>query len=527
MPKMDDQDTSDVVSTLLRTLEGGGNEEKAEGLMRLAMTLDECSGAEGAQLGAAMRAAGGIELLVQHVDHEDPTVHQTVLHLIANFSAKAVDARNEDTQRMLKELGAFAKLLRHIFSDDPLTLEYALGGVRNTCRDPEHVTLMQEAGALPRLEALTRSGDSQLEAYAEDVRRSMTEAILDEEASGYGLVARTDGAQRDDSGSSSPPSPARSTTSSEGSEGSDTLAPLSPSRCSPASATSPLGRSRPESASHRPESASHRPQSRPESASHRPESASHRPQSRPESASHRPQSASHRPQSASHRPESASHRPKSAARGATSLPERAGGSRRPIAGDGTQSGAMLDMHSGEWPPRVPDLRPQAESTQSVNLHSEVRALHDDVAAQGSRLAAQDAQMRELRRRHEELQQHVQQQERARQSLAASLDSAAQQQLRQEQEAAALAAPGLAAAAKRRYAEERALKRFNSDQQIRASEKEQEIVAHAMWRYRQAALEAEGHAQRARAQFSKQMRQLMLREVRVRVRARVRVGVGVG
>ena len=498
-----------MVSTLLRTLEGGGNEEKAEGLMRLAMTLDECSGAEGAQLGEAMRAAGGIELLVQHIDHEEPTVHQTVLHLIANFSAKAVDARNAETQRMLKELGAFAKLLRHIFSDDPLTLEYALGGVRNTCRDPEHVTLMQEAGALPRLEALTRSGDSQLEAYAEDVRRSMTEAILDEEASGYGVIARTDGAQRDDSGSSSPPSPARSTTSSEGSEGSDTLAPLSPSRCSPASATSPLGRSRPES------------------ASHRPESASHRPQSRPESASHRPQSASHRPQSASHRPESASHRPKSAARGATSLPERAGGSRRPIAGDGTQSGAMLDMHSGEWPPRVPDLRPQAESTQSVNLHSEVRALHDDVAAQGSRLAAQDAQMRELRRRHEELQQHVQQQERARQSLAASLDSAAQQQLRQEQEAAALAAPGLAAAAKRRYAEERALKRFNSDQQIRASEKEQEIVAHAMWRYRQAALEAEGHAQRARAQFSKQMRQLMLREVRVRVRARVRVGVGVG
>ena len=238
MPKTDDQDTSDVVSTLLRTLEGGGNEEKAEGLMRLAMTLDECSGAEGAQLGAAMRAAGGIELLVQHVDHEDPTVHQTVLHLIANFSAKAVDARNEETQRMLKELGAFAKLLRHIFSDDPLTLEYALGAVRNTCRDPEHVTLMQEAGALPRLEALTRSGDSQLEAYAEDVRRSMTEAILDEEASGYGPVARTDGAQRDDSGSSSPPSPARSTTS-EGSEGSDTLAPLSPSRCSPASATSP------------------------------------------------------------------------------------------------------------------------------------------------------------------------------------------------------------------------------------------------------------------------------------------------
>ena len=239
MPKTDDQDTSDVVSTLLRTLEGGGNEEKAEGLMRLAMTLDECSGAEGAQLGEAMRAAGGIGLLVQHIDHEEPTVHQTVLHLIANFSAKAVDARNEDTQRMLKELGAFAKLLRHIFSDDPLTLEYALGAVRNTCRDPEHVTLMQEAGALPRLEALTRSGDSKLEAYAEDVRRSMTEAILEEEASGYGLVARTDGAQRDDSGSSSPPSPARSTTS-EGSEGSDTLAPLSPSRCSPASATSPL-----------------------------------------------------------------------------------------------------------------------------------------------------------------------------------------------------------------------------------------------------------------------------------------------
>ena len=104
MPKTDDLDTSDVVSTLLRTLKGGGNEEKAEGLMRLAMTLDECSGAEGAQLGEAMRAAGGIELLVQHVDHEDPTVHQTVLHLIANFSAKAVDAGMKTPNACSKEL---------------------------------------------------------------------------------------------------------------------------------------------------------------------------------------------------------------------------------------------------------------------------------------------------------------------------------------------------------------------------------------------------------------------------------------
>ena len=460
MPVTDDQDTSDVVSTLLRALEGGGDEEKAEGLMQLAMTLDACSGTKGTELGEEMRAAGGIELLVHLVDHEEPTVHQTALHLIANFSAEAVDARNEATKRMLKELGAFAKLLRHVFSDDPLTLEYALGAVRNTCRDPEHVTLMQEAGALPRLEALTRSGDAQLEEYAEDVRRNMTEAILEEEAGGRGLLARKEGEQPNHRGSSSPLSPVVSTTSSE-SDGSDTLAPLSPAR-SHASATSLLGRSR---------------------------------------------------------PQSASHRPQSAARGGNSSPERAGGSRRPMS-PCVPSPATREMQWGEWPPRVPDLqaelpvrqedvRGSGGQMQSVHLHSEVRGLHDYVAAQDSRLAAQDGQMRELRMRHEELQQHVQQQEREQQSLAASLESVAQQQLRQKQDAAALAAPRLAAAAKR-YEDEMAVKKFNSDQQI---------MAHAMWRHRQAALEAEEHAQRARAQFSEQRRQLMLRGEHVATEAR--------
>jgi hypothetical protein len=461
---MDGQDASDVVSTLLRALEGGGDEEKAEALMQLAKTLDACSGTKGTELGEEMRAAGGIELLVDLIDHEEPTVHQTALHLVANFSAKAVDARNEETKHMLKELGAFAKLLRHLFSNDPVTLEYALGAVRNTCRDPEHVTLMQEAGALPRLEVLTHSGDTQLEAYAEDVRRNMTETILEEEAGGSGLVAHKEGEQPNHRGSSSPLSPARSTTSSESDE-CDTLAPLSPAR-SHASATSLLGRSR---------------------------------------------------------PQSANHRPQSAARGGNSSPERARGSRRPMS-PCVPSPATREMQSGEWPPRVPDLRPQAElavrredvrgrggQMKSVNLHSEVRSLHDYMAAQDSRLAAQDGQMRELRTRHEELQQHVQQQhmqqqhkqqqEREQQRLAASL--------RQKQDAAALADPRIAAAAKR-YAEEVAVNKFNSEQQI---------MAHAMWKHRQAALEAEQHAQRARARFSEQRRQLMLREEYVASEAR--------
>ena len=507
MPVTDGQDTSDVVSTLLRVLEGSSDEEKAGGLMQLAMVLDACSGTKGTELGEKMRAAGGIRLLVHLVDHAEPTVHQTALHLVANFSAEAVDARNEETKRMLKELGAFAKLLRHLFSDDPLTLEYALGAVRNTCRDPEHVTLMQEAGVLPRLEVLTRSGDTQLEAYAEDVRRNVTETIL-EEASGSGLErerpssrARKEGEQPNHRGSSSPLSPARSTASShlphprngvdedqlssdefEADEfEADELAPLSPAR-SHASATSLLGRSRPQSAG------------RPQTASHRPQSAARGGNTRPASPH------------GSLRPMSPSSSGTSPSRGAS--PSRGSS---PLA-------ATREMQSGEWPPRVPDLQEDVRGSggqmQAVHLHSEVRSLHDYVAAQDSRLAAEDGQMHELRGQYEELQQHMQQQhmqqQQREQSDLASRRQMEQQQLRQKKDEAALARFGGGAAAAKKYEDDMAAKKLTSDQQM---------VAHAMWRHREAAFEAEQHAQRARAQFSEQRRQLMLREEHVAAEAR--------
>ena len=77
--------------------------------------------------------------------------------MLANSFTPAVDARAAETKERFKELGGWDKLLPHVFSDEAVTVAYALGALRNSLGDIEDVERLEERGdLLPRLEASAR-----------------------------------------------------------------------------------------------------------------------------------------------------------------------------------------------------------------------------------------------------------------------------------------------------------------------------------------------------------------------------------
>lgn len=58
------------------------------------------------------------------------------------------------TRALLFEPAGFAALLPHLFSEDVVTLTYALGAVQNTCPEVAYLELLQEAEVVVRLQDL-------------------------------------------------------------------------------------------------------------------------------------------------------------------------------------------------------------------------------------------------------------------------------------------------------------------------------------------------------------------------------------
>ena len=144
---------SGAIPRVAVALQAPGAADRAEALGQLAQIVDTSFGEDALVLGEYLRMSGGIDALVALVEDEEPMLHQTALLLIGNLASDAVDPNSVLTKGVLKEVGCFERLLPHLFSEDWLTLVYALGAVQNTCTDLEYVELMQEMGVVMRLHA--------------------------------------------------------------------------------------------------------------------------------------------------------------------------------------------------------------------------------------------------------------------------------------------------------------------------------------------------------------------------------------
>ena len=120
--------------------------------MQLALILDFSFGEDAAALCEQLRAQDGIERIMEMIAHPEPLIHQTALLILGNLSTDAVDPRAYLTKARLKQLDGFPKLIPHIFSEQALTVAYALGALQNTCTDIEYVAHMQQSGAIVRLQ---------------------------------------------------------------------------------------------------------------------------------------------------------------------------------------------------------------------------------------------------------------------------------------------------------------------------------------------------------------------------------------
>ena len=163
---------------ILEDLRSGDDVAKEEALGDLAQIMDTSYGDDAEALCEYLRVAGGVKLVAQCLASPDPAIHQSALLLIGNLASEAVDPNASATKALLKRFRAFERMLAHLFSSDWMTLVYALGAVQNTCTEIDYVELMQEMGAVQRLQELVHAGDAQLEQYAKGCLANMRQTIL-------------------------------------------------------------------------------------------------------------------------------------------------------------------------------------------------------------------------------------------------------------------------------------------------------------------------------------------------------------
>ena len=153
----DDQPTAaedalfSVVPTLLSGLRiSAAEEEQVESLLQLAQLVDTSFGGRAVRLCSLVAKEGGIGHLAALVGHEREWLHQTSMLVLGNLASDS-----QEVEDALKASGHFENLLPHLFSDNPATVTFALGAVRNVCGDPDYVSAMQRQGAMRRLQVHT------------------------------------------------------------------------------------------------------------------------------------------------------------------------------------------------------------------------------------------------------------------------------------------------------------------------------------------------------------------------------------
>uniref|UniRef100_A0A7S3B412 Armadillo repeat-containing protein 8 n=1 Tax=Haptolina ericina TaxID=156174 RepID=A0A7S3B412_9EUKA len=173
-----DQPSTASLPRLISNLVSLDDEEKSEAVIQLALLIDCSAQEEMEAIGERIRSLGGIERLVQLLEHPDASIHQSALLILGNLSTDTVDPDAEATKTLLKAHGGFAKLLPHLSSHNKLTVAYALGAVQNTCMDFEYVGVMQQSGAVARLQELLVEGNPRLSAYARNCLMNLRQTLV-------------------------------------------------------------------------------------------------------------------------------------------------------------------------------------------------------------------------------------------------------------------------------------------------------------------------------------------------------------
>ena len=170
-----------LAPTLVEHLKGGDDHDLFQALSQLAQIVETCFGEDADALCEFLRVSGCVTHIGRAVGHSKPSIQQCALLLVGNIGSDSVDALAEKTRAILKRDQAFEAIVPYVFAEDSLTLAYALGAVQNLCVGEnalEYVELMQQMGAVERLQELLHCNDAQLEQYAKGILINMRQTII-------------------------------------------------------------------------------------------------------------------------------------------------------------------------------------------------------------------------------------------------------------------------------------------------------------------------------------------------------------
>ena len=134
-------------SELIQAMRSADAGERADALAMLSEVVGSAYGEAGAELGEAVRQAGGVALLAWLLADPYDQVQQQALLVIGNLCSDSVDPNSAATKQQLLYNGAGRSLLACVFSDDPYMLILACGALQNLCYDRDWATFVVEHGA--------------------------------------------------------------------------------------------------------------------------------------------------------------------------------------------------------------------------------------------------------------------------------------------------------------------------------------------------------------------------------------------
>ena len=151
---------------LLELMRSGDETERLDGAALLGDIVGSAFDADGAQIGEALRASGGVEALCTLLEEPNEAMQEQALLILANLCSNSVDPNATLTKRELWRCGGGRLLTVCIFSEDETVLMLAAGCLQNLCDVAEWCQYVVGMGVKERLEALLEHDDPMLVRYA-------------------------------------------------------------------------------------------------------------------------------------------------------------------------------------------------------------------------------------------------------------------------------------------------------------------------------------------------------------------------
>ena len=170
--------------------------DRLDGLAELSALVDSAYDREAAELGEAVREAGGVQLLCWlAMDVSSVEVQQRALLVLGNLCSDATDPHSSLTKSELLRSGGVSSLVLAVMSEHAEVVLYACGCLQNLCHDDEWAHALAGEGVQQRLEQLITHENAHVVHYAAGALKNMLMHVHrtsgGDELDGLSAAART------------------------------------------------------------------------------------------------------------------------------------------------------------------------------------------------------------------------------------------------------------------------------------------------------------------------------------------------